>query len=168
MEMPQRTLERWMISSRLSTASSPRRKLLSWTAAVVGMTVMLGGCGGSDEPQPDVPQQPVAVESAPSEPDQPRAPAGSDPPGGMELPDDVVAPANEPDQQQPARGFEMPEEDTTSKLPPGVRQEEESREVASTAIPEVQFASWDEIQSLATSPGKVTVLDLWSLSCEPC
>ncbi|MGB7327733.1 MAG: TlpA disulfide reductase family protein, partial [Rubripirellula sp.] len=32
----------------------------------------------------------------------------------------------------------------------------------------VQYASWDEIRSQASATGKITVVDLWSLSCEPC
>ena len=38
---------------------------------------------------------------------------------------------------------------------------------ASTS-PAIQYGSWEEIEALARSTGRVTVVDLWSLACEPC
>ena len=32
----------------------------------------------------------------------------------------------------------------------------------------VQYGTWQEIEKFVTSTGKITVVDLWSLSCEPC
>ena len=32
----------------------------------------------------------------------------------------------------------------------------------------IRYATWQQIESDATSSGKVTVVDLWSLVCEPC
>jgi thiol-disulfide isomerase/thioredoxin len=34
--------------------------------------------------------------------------------------------------------------------------------------PEVKYGTWEEIQSVAKSSGRITVVDLWSLACEPC
>ena len=32
----------------------------------------------------------------------------------------------------------------------------------------IQFASWQDVEALAKSTGKVTVVDVWSTSCLPC
>jgi thiol-disulfide isomerase/thioredoxin len=34
--------------------------------------------------------------------------------------------------------------------------------------PKVKYGTWQEIQSVAKSSGRITVVDLWSLACEPC
>ncbi|MEM6980099.1 MAG: TlpA disulfide reductase family protein [Planctomycetota bacterium] len=33
---------------------------------------------------------------------------------------------------------------------------------------DLRISPWDDVQQLATSSGKITVLDLWSLACGPC
>ncbi len=32
----------------------------------------------------------------------------------------------------------------------------------------IQYGTWEEIQQQVRSSGRITVVDLWSLSCEPC
>ena len=80
------------------------------------------------------------------------------PPGTMELPEDfdpnaVDEGAGEESNQQPS--FQMPDSPA---------------EVSKSSLRKinVQFANWDDIKSVPTQTGKITVLDLWSLSCEPC
>ena len=34
--------------------------------------------------------------------------------------------------------------------------------------PKVKYGTWDEIQTVAKTSGRITVVDLWSLACEPC
>jgi thiol-disulfide isomerase/thioredoxin len=44
----------------------------------------------------------------------------------------------------------------------------ESSSSESPVNPAVRYATWEAIQQEVTSNGKVTVVDLWSLTCEPC
>lgn len=105
-----------------------------------------------------------------------------DPPGTLVLPDDFnpdspapLTPVT-PDAQGPQRGFEMPalpegvqapeqtpgpgpgDPGTTGAAPPAA----DADDVSLTAAP------WDEIARTVAGTGKVTVVDVWSLGCEPC
>jgi thiol-disulfide isomerase/thioredoxin len=54
-------------------------------------------------------------------------------------------------------------------MPQGVKVPVESgADQSEKKPPEVQYATWQEIESAAKSSGRITVLDLWSLACEPC
>lgn len=115
------------------------------------LCVSLVGCGGSDDPDPSVvtPPDPVGESSAASE---------SEAPGTIELPSvEIPQPGEEP-ASVPAGGIELPPD---VEIP-------ETDAAAPAAEPQVLYASWDAIQSEVTSTGKVTVVDLWSLACEPC
>ncbi len=76
-------------------------------------------------------------------------------PGVMGLPPDADLNQTIP-ASPPRRGFEMPSDD------------DPRTNFAAPAETSIQYASWDAIKQQATSSGKITVVDLWSLSCEPC
>ena len=73
----------------------------------------------------------------------------------MELPTGVEIPAATPPSAA-SDGFEMP---SGVKVP---------TEHGASLPSNVQYASWEQVQSFAKSTGKITVVDLWSLACEPC
>lgn len=119
----------------------------------VACTAMTVGCGGSNSDESTVvtPPDPVGNDTAPTA-------DSSDPPGGLVLPPGEIPDAS-PADDSPAKpgGFEMPEQ---ADVPPA--------DAAATGTPDIRYASWEEIEQLVTSTGKITVVDLWSLSCEPC
>jgi thiol-disulfide isomerase/thioredoxin len=113
-----------------------------WTiAACLTGGLVLHGCGKpQDVPKPPAPA-PTAVESGP-------APAGQTEPGGeAPKPADAAAPQSLlPDfsELQPVAFF------------------------AADAV-EVEIADWAGVEKwIASQKGKVVVVDMWSLSCEPC
>jgi thiol-disulfide isomerase/thioredoxin len=71
----------------------------------------------------------------------------------MELPDAIVPSGAADAEPSPTEGgLEMP------KVNQG----------AATGEVKIQYASWEDVQALAKSTGKVTVVDVWSTSCLPC
>ena len=89
-------------------------------------------------------------------------------PGLLELPADADL-TRQPD----TSADEDPGEDSSSsgglEMPDGVSPEDTS---GASANPigggNVRYATWQQIENDATTTGKVTVVDLWSLVCEPC
>lgn len=82
------------------------------------------------------------------------------PPGTLELPSDFdsTPSANEGD----ANGSEP----GGIELPPDVDISVDA--TSADTGPSVKFATWQEIDQFAKSAGRITVIDLWSLACEPC
>jgi len=145
------------------------------------------GCGG------ETPQSPgdVPPAASPSEAPSPAAPndagqipsgqsteAPGTPPGTITLPENFD-PNNVPPPEAPADpgtkegGFKLPPLGDQSAIVP-----DESAKPASayrfTSVlvqaDEVSLtaATWDEVKAKAAKTGKVTVVDVWSLACEPC
>lgn len=111
--------------------------------------VVTSGCGRQPASAP-------GVESSGGDTAVPaQTPEVSSAPGKLEMPSEI---APGPDQSQPAAtgGFEMPKD---VAVPEGS---------GASATPEIEYGSWEDIQSFAKSRGRVTVVDLWSLACEPC
>jgi thiol-disulfide isomerase/thioredoxin len=82
------------------------------------------------------------------------------PPGTLELPSDYdssPAPIESDSTESKAGGIE---------LPPGVANPVGS--ASGDTNSDVKFATWQKIDNLAKSAGRITVIDLWSLACEPC
>jgi thiol-disulfide isomerase/thioredoxin len=82
------------------------------------------------------------------------------PPGTLELPSDYDS-GGAPDEEaatgnQPG-GIE---------LPPDLDIPVDSTSAESST--QVKFATWQEIDQFAKSAGRITVIDFWSLVCEPC
>ena len=88
--------------------------------------------------------------------------AGSDgPPGDIELPADADL------NQEPAPSSSPPSSSGGLEMP----QDVDPTETGSTSpisTSDVRYATWHQIEQAATSTGKITVVDLWSLVCEPC
>ncbi|MFK8112129.1 MAG: TlpA family protein disulfide reductase [Rubripirellula sp.] len=121
------------------------------TSTLVILLVSQAGCGGSDSSSTSVVPPPAPVATAADEP------ADAEPPGGLELPSDAEIPASSGEIEKPSGGIELPSD---LQVPPDNQ--------GASVQPRVQYATWDEIQTVARSTGKITVVDLWSLACEPC
>lgn len=135
-------------------ATHLRLRLVIGGTALSITTIM--GCGGSSSTENSVVDPPVPSGTADS------GPASQEPPGTIELPEGVDPTQNEASSiEQPSGGLEMPADIDV----PASESDTSSQGASST---KVQYGSWEEIQGLVKSAGRVTVLDLWSLSCEPC
>lgn len=132
-------------------------KWLAFSSLLVLATI---GCGGSSS-TPDVvtPPAPQGETSAPEAPP-------SEPPGTMEMPAGVTPENVTPAEEAKPGGFELPKD---IPLPAADQTTaDNSIEVEEAAAPEIKFASWGDIEKAAKSTGKITVVDVWSLSCAPC
>ncbi len=143
----------------LSLIGKPRQWVANGMFALcvlVGTTITLGvvGCGKLDSgvrvPPPESNSTKV----------QPREDAPADvpvPPGEMELPDNLSTDdpshgENTGGDPAASKGMEMPEE---LNLPPAIR-------------PWIRFADWESIEKEIQDTKQITVVDFWSLSCQPC
>lgn len=89
---------------------------------------------------------------------------------GMMLPDEIpLVPQEAPASSGPGsgKGMQLPDD-----LSPSASRQIVPMTFVSTRSkprsPDIRFATWDQLQQFATSTGKITVVDLWSLSCTPC
>ena len=135
------------------------------------------GCGKEPAPAdnsgaPSV----IPTANAPTVSDEAAAPveptAPTSPPGKIEMPKDAVppvpndAPGASESGTSKGGGFEMPAAD--SGAPPVVVQRPVLDEVPTPANVELKLATLETIREKATTSNKVTIVDFWSLSCEPC
>lgn len=106
--------------------------------------------------------------------EDPQTQSGPESGTGMQLPDAAVpvdaaadpeaaAPESGGPAQPGSGGIEMPEVTPAEPADPSA-----STGPTDSAATNLQFASWSEIESQAKSTGRITVVDLWSTSCEPC
>lgn len=160
--------ERTKMDAQLFAKRGPRFTV--W----VGFTVWIGfgllaGCGGSSEPAaaPSGTVTPGSGSSADANMNSADVPS-MEAPGGMQLPDDATIVVPSGDAEKPkSGGFTLPTDaDTQTSRKPPLENSETSE--ASTREIEAQVADWDAIAAKAKSAGKITIIDLWSLSCEPC
>ncbi len=116
---------------------------LRYLGVTIGLLVVFAlGCGSEKEASQTVTPPPLTTQT-----EQPT----SEPPGTMEMPKEIQAVT--PADPKSTGGIEMPDvKDSTS----------------SGTSSNIQFASWGEVDQLATSAGKVTVVDIWSVGCQPC
>ena len=125
--------------------------LYVWRAVCFGSVLMATavGCGGSDSSNSSVvpPPAPLVVESGDA--------VNSEPPGSIELPAGVPLPTSQDD----------PKSDGGIQMPANVELPIDS---GASSGSKVKYGTWDEIQAVAKSSGRITVVDLWSLACEPC
>ncbi len=136
---------------RIAAFSRPRVKLARGCLAIASLTVLgIVGCGKTSTPE----QAPVL--NAATE-DLVPAVSPPEPPGKMEMPANLVPDESSVAEPKTSNGFELPKDvplpDSSSVTP---------------ANPSLQFASWEEIERTAKSTNRVTVVDVWSLSCAPC
>lgn len=122
---------------------------LSLSLLAAGLSIAaLVGCSGSDSSESVVVQPPTPSAS------EADSSITREPPGGIEMPPGDIPPTSA--DTPPTQGIELPE---TVQLP---------ADTGASTRPTVEYGTWDEIQAVARSSGRITVVDLWSLSCEPC
>jgi thiol-disulfide isomerase/thioredoxin len=160
------------------TAASPKVSL----AAILLAAII--GCGdgssqsSSDAPLPEPPSEmvapPIAGDSAAFAPT-----ATGTPPGTITLPEDFDpnnVPPPEPNGSDPATkngGLKLPPIGDQSLAPRSDDFSEQASRYHFTSLLQakevsLQAATWDQIKQKATKTGKITVVDVWSLACEPC
>ncbi|TWU01176.1 TlpA family protein disulfide reductase [Stieleria varia] len=159
-------------SSHFPQVSRPRfTRLHVW----IGLTLLCGsliGCGGEKSGEAGVsdsaPTTSSSADAGSSETaNSETVPSPATNEGGLQLPDAPV-PAGEatPGKTGPAEagtgGIEMPD------VAPGALDQSSNGTQDSGSDALIQYASWEEIKQFAKSTGKVTVVDMWSLACEPC
>ncbi len=122
---------------------------------IVGLLFFLGCSDSGNNTEPiSSPQQTQQTEKS--------ADPIEDSPGEMVMPDQTSQQASEPDVTASAgSSIEMP-------LP----EERANTDSKNSRNPEgsfeLEYGSWEVIRNAAKNRGKVTVVDLWSLACEPC
>jgi len=147
------------------------------TRYCLGLTIscfgLFAGCDSSGTTAPSEPPASVISPATPSAVDSTSSGAEVDasdsepqvPPGKLELPSgyDPNQPAPESDDaSDKSGGIELPADvEIPAESPAGESSATQPR-------PQVRYATWDEINQIAKSAGRITVVDLWSLSCEPC
>ncbi|MGI9472005.1 MAG: TlpA disulfide reductase family protein [Rubripirellula sp.] len=134
-----------------------------WTICGLAFFVaVIVGCGRSETDQPPVVPPPGLSDSTSTRTES------QDPPGTIELPDGVD-PNRAETQEATSKdgGLEMP---SNVQLPQDGQSaiEKASDDASVASAPVVKYGTWDEIQGVVKSSGRITVVDLWSLSCEPC
>lgn len=117
---------------------------------------LITGCGKSETPDSTIvtPPGPVGEIDGGSTDTQKDA----DPPGGLELPSGEIPSVDTQEKPDPKDGgLEMP---AGGNVP--------AAESGASKSSTIRYGTWEEIQQQVKTSGKVTVVDLWSLSCEPC
>ncbi len=130
-----------------------------WTKAFLMNSIfstsllLLIGCGKTDSKTPIV-TPPDPAKPLPSEPVSSSSAAGSilEPPGKIELPPgDIPTLTTDATKTLGSDGIEMPKDANFVAFKP-----------------EITIADWPKIQNEIEKSGKLTVVDFWSLSCQPC
>lgn len=143
-----RSMENYLKANRM-----PYRRIGSLILGILILAVT--GCGRSDPsgsavvPPPTPTQTDVGQSSSQETTD-------SKPPGGMELPDVTIPTPDDGGSATRSPGIEMPSD---AAVP--------SDSGASIPV-NVEYGTWDEIREFVSTNGRITVVDFWSLSCEPC
>ncbi|MGV3485619.1 MAG: TlpA disulfide reductase family protein [Planctomycetaceae bacterium] len=145
------------------------------------LLVCILGCDKSepsrDAAQVDAVATEPGINDSPISPAEPSLPAGassapesSSPPGKIELPKDFDAsavPADTPADGGKAGGIEMPAVDSDTPAPV-IAQRPVLDDGQATAPVKLTAQPLQATLERATKAGKVCVVDVWSLSCEPC
>ncbi len=141
-----------------------RPHLARWLACVAlgGWVLAVVGCGGGAD----------STSSTVTTPDPeagPSATAPAEAPGELVMPvDDIPTSDEESDASEVnAPGETTPGSRSGFELPPDAAIPDSSS-TQSGVSPEVRYATWNAIEEEVKASGKVTVVDLWSLACEPC
>jgi thiol-disulfide isomerase/thioredoxin len=139
--------------------------------AAMFLTAIFTGCGGQEgavsEAKVPVVEDTSATENTIAQDASPteggaNATDGNpeSPPGTLELPSDYDS--NEAEDGEAATGNQP----GGIELPPDLEVPVDSTSAESNT--QVKFATWQEIDQFAKATGRITVIDLWSLVCEPC
>jgi len=166
--------------------------------AVAMLFLVAGCGGSGESPTTQGPTDRAPVSAAPSAGNDRTSPAGStqteptadagasaEPPGKLELPADFnpnAIPQTAPVSQ--GGGYELPDlGDQSIRLSPatgddsgvavllvsaqGASDEKAASDEKGDEVA-LKAATWDQIRGIVTKTGRVTVVDVWSLACEPC
>lgn len=160
-----------------------------WVATIALLMLLgAGGCGSQSPPaeteaSSESPATAESFETASDGDDEAVADAPTDsaaetgpPPGGFELPSDFDPnQTGDASQHQPSSGgLELPPDDdgasgaATAAAGETLTAQPQAAGQDDTQPVRLKTASWEEIQSVVTKTGRLTVLDVWSLACEPC
>jgi len=164
------------------TANSPKKsqaEIFAYSQSVMAILLiaLLVGCGGQQAEVPEdinTPGESIASEAASPNIQNTNTEAsgsssegavGADqepksPPGTLELPSDFES------NPSATEGDSTGEKSGGIELPPDVDISVDAS--SADASSSVKFATWQEIDQFAKSAGRITVIDLWSLACEPC
>jgi thiol-disulfide isomerase/thioredoxin len=125
---------------------------------------VFAGCGGAERSDSSVVSPPLSgqIEKA--------APPAVDPPGDIEMPSGEIPTPTTGDPPKTEGGIQMPQgakvPDPAESTSTGCANVPADSDASATV--DLQYGTWEEIQSVARSSGRITVVDLWSLACEPC
>ena len=94
------------------------------------------------------------------------------PPGELEMPEGdipITPPVGADDSRAKSGGLEMPANVLPDKSDSSLSSNNSSASTSKTAnLVDVSIEPWESIAKKAKSTGRITVVDLWSLACEPC
>lgn len=144
----------------------PKRKMMSshWGRCVwISLLGLWVGCGGAERSDSPV------VSPPPHDATEKVAPTTVDPPGAIEMPVGEIPTQSPAEPAKSDGGIEMPPDaklpaagDATSSGGPSASAQPDAVDV------DLQYGTWEEIEAFAKSSGRITVVDLWSLACDPC
>ncbi len=148
---------------------------VSATALLLAIAVGCGRSEPTDTPVVDPPSPAAITDESSTKPSSNR----TDMSGGLEMPEGAVPTSDSNStptgSSEKGGGIEMPDDagaNQSSIGQPPANGPGDSRASAdksdSSGTASILYASWNEIQAAAETSGKVTVVDLWSLTCEPC
>jgi thiol-disulfide isomerase/thioredoxin len=151
------------MNQRLSNRYNTSATAIRYPFSLAFVLAVVVGCGRSEPNDSPVVDPPAPV--APANGSSTKSGSnGSEMSGGLELPEGAIptpdAGPSPSSSSEKGGGIQMPDA-TDPKQPSDV-------EGASTGTSDILYASWQQIQAAAEMSGKVTVVDLWSLSCAPC
>ncbi|MAI71121.1 MAG: hypothetical protein CMM01_09440 [Rhodopirellula sp.] len=115
---------------------------------------------GSETPSPNTPETDSEASDSNSDGASGADQEPQSPPGTLELPSDFKS------SPSAAQGDSTGTKSGGIELPPDADISTDA--AGADASPAVKFATWQEIDQFAKSAGRITVIDLWSLACEPC
>ncbi|MAI34521.1 MAG: TlpA family protein disulfide reductase [Rubripirellula sp.] len=160
-----------MMAANSQKKSQTKIFVYSQPATAILFMAFLVGCGGqqaevsentlsqsestvSENPPPNTNEEAsdVSSDGAKQEP--------KSPPGTLELPSDFES------SPSATQGDSTGTKSGGIELPPDIGSSIDA--TSADVSPAVKFATWQEIDQFAKSAGRITVIDLWSLACEPC
>lgn len=147
------------MNQRISNKTPSSRWIIRIPLGLTVCVLTLVGCGTSQPTGSTVVDPPTPTEIEDRSADNANL-SRDELSGGIELPEGEIPPPSSNKTTPGGGGIEMPEVPAAASPP--------SNDGAAVNQPLLQYANWEDIETEAQTSGKVTVVDLWSLSCEPC
>ncbi|MEC7407375.1 MAG: hypothetical protein VYB72_01070 [Planctomycetota bacterium] len=105
----------------------------------------------------------------PADADVPPADPTAESPGSMVMPANPTPTLSEAESaSKVSGGLEMPDSPEKESTQESEKQSEQGVSIGSEKPIAVGYADWSSIRDTVSQTGKFTVVDLWSLACEPC